>query len=132
MIIDLHCHTKKAKDGDVGREVTKDLFKQKINENGVGIVAITNHNIFDLTQYEEFVKENSNILILPGIELDVTGNKSGKNVRGHVIVIIDPKDVTSFSKLIESKCKKSSIKELIPCIRDSGKTPMGAIHANMS
>lgn len=32
MFIDLHCHTKKAKSGDSGREVTNTLFKAKMEE----------------------------------------------------------------------------------------------------
>ena len=53
MKIDLHCHTKKTKTGD-GRQrnVTPELFKEKISLADIKIVAITNHNAFD---YEQFV-----------------------------------------------------------------------------
>ena len=50
--IDLHCHTRKVKKGDAKtREVTPDLFEKKIADADVNIVAITNHNLFDIEQY---------------------------------------------------------------------------------
>ena len=52
MRVDLHCHTKSTKKGDGdGRNVTKDLFVQKVTDADVKIVAITNHNAFDIKQY---------------------------------------------------------------------------------
>lgn len=57
MKIDLHCHTKCTKKGDgIGRNVTKELFRNKILCSDVKIVAITNHNAFDYTQYQELKK----------------------------------------------------------------------------
>ena len=51
MRVDLHCHTKSTKKGDGdGRNVTKDLFVQKVSDADVKIVAITNHNAFDIKQ----------------------------------------------------------------------------------
>lgn len=52
MKIDLHCHTLNCKKGDgKSRNVTSELFKEKIEAAGVEIVAITNHNYFDVNQY---------------------------------------------------------------------------------
>lgn len=96
MKIDLHCHTKFAKEGDVGREVSEEKFTEKMHAENVSIVAITNHNIFSRSQYDKLVEENEDILILPGIELDVIGNKSGKSIQGHVIVITDPVKINIF------------------------------------
>lgn len=104
MLIDLHCHTKEAKIGDVGREVTPEKFKEKISQAKVEIVALTNHNMFDYNQFKDFTNDNPDVLILPGIELDVLGNKSGKDIQGHVIVIVDPKNVLEFDKLVSLKC----------------------------
>ena len=43
--IDLHCHTKQIKSGDgEGRNVTPELFREKVMNADVKIVAITNHN----------------------------------------------------------------------------------------
>ena len=48
MKIDLHCHTKKTKSGDPDtRNVTSELFCQKIMDAVIKIAAITNHNHFD-------------------------------------------------------------------------------------
>ena len=53
MRIDLHCHTKKTKNGDgKQRNVTPELFKEKIELADIKIVAITNHNVFDYSQYK--------------------------------------------------------------------------------
>lgn len=104
MKIDLHCHTKFAKKGDVGREVSVEKFTEKMHTENVGIVAITNHNIFSRSQYNELVEKNEDILILPGIELDVIGNKSGKSIQGHVIVITDPIKINNLEKLINENC----------------------------
>ena len=73
MKIDLHCHTKAIKNGDgLGRNVTPELFKEKIENADIKIVAITNHNAFDLDQY----KKLSNIVsgscqVWPGVEIDL-------------------------------------------------------------
>lgn len=99
MKIDLHCHTKKMKIGDAcTRDVGVDKFSQKINEANVKIVAITNHNFFDLEQYEIFsesVKEYCKVW--PGIELDIKGN----NNRGHLIVIANPINAKLFSDKVK-------------------------------
>ena len=99
MKIDFHCHTIKSKSEESEeRNVSVNLFKEKVLLSGVKIIAITNHNIFDKDQYYEFkaaVKDNCQIW--PGIELDVIG-QSGAN--GHLILIANPDDVEEFSKKI--------------------------------
>jgi ABC-type lipoprotein export system ATPase subunit len=95
--IDFHCHTKKTKsDESELRNVTPELFKEKIVLSGVKIVAITNHNCFDVKQYTELkniVKDYCQVW--PGIELDVKGNS---NIVGHMILIANPDDAELFSK----------------------------------
>lgn len=75
MKVDLHCHTLKVKSGDaVTRNVSVDVFAQKIMDADVKIVAITNHNTFDLAQYIKFrdaVKQYCQVW--PGVELDKIG-----------------------------------------------------------
>ena len=49
MKIDIHAHTKKSKSGDAPtREITPKDFCETIQSTDVGIIAITNHNVFDL------------------------------------------------------------------------------------
>ncbi len=100
MKIDFHCHTIKTKnDESETRNVSLELFKEKILLSEVKIIAITNHNLFDKEQFilfEESVKDSCQVW--PGIELDVIGN-SGK--KGHLILISDPKKVDEFSQKME-------------------------------
>lgn len=99
MKIDLHCHTKKIKTGDADtRNVTPELFKEKTENADVKVVAITNHNHFDLEQYnilKTTVKESC--LVWPGIELDVMGISKK---RGHLIVIANPEIAEEFSHVV--------------------------------
>lgn len=95
MKIDIHVHTKKIKTGDaLTRNIETEKFVDIIKNTDVKILAITNHNHFDLKQFEEFRDGVSNhCQIWPGIELDVLEN--GK--RSHLIVICNPKNYEKFS-----------------------------------
>lgn len=97
MKIDLHCHTRKIKFGDaLTREVSSSKFSKVINENEVKIVAITNHNKFDLEQYNDFLKvAKGNFQLWPGIELDIRTNANSK---GHLIIVSNPKEVDLFAQ----------------------------------
>ena len=83
MRIDLHTHTKKCKAGDPEtREIAPAKFCEILADTDVGIIAITNHNVFDIQQFQEIEQESSgDIQVWPGIELDVFENGS----RGHLI-----------------------------------------------
>ena len=97
MKIDLHCHTRKVKKGDAEtREVDCGKFVKELENAQVSIVAITNHNLFDYSQYDEFASacKDKNIQVWPGIELDVKGDKS----KGHCIVISNPNFVAEFDR----------------------------------
>lgn len=99
MRIDLHCHTIKTKQGDaVTRNVTAEKFVETLSKYEVQIVAITNHNKFDITQYEEFKSLSSakDIDVWPGIELDVIVNGE----EGHMIIICNPNNYMEFSEKI--------------------------------
>ena len=104
MKIDLHCHTKKIKSGDAyTRTVTKKLFAEKVESANVKIIAITNHNHFDYTQYLELKETVYGFCdIWPGIELDIAGKKNtdGKFNRGHLIVIANPKKQEIFTQKV--------------------------------
>jgi len=118
MKIDIHTHTRKIKSGDAEtRNIDSKRFFDIIKNTDVKILAITNHNHFDLTQYEEFHNGLTGICqIWPGIELDVLEN--GK--RSHLLVICNPKYSKEFDKQIKSFLKKEkpdtftiSISELV-------------------
>ena len=95
MRVDLHCHTKSTKKGDGdGRNVTKELFVQKVTDADVKIVAITNHNAFDIKQYNELKDAVTDFCqVWPGVEIDI----QGKNGKYHLIVVANPDNVELFS-----------------------------------
>ncbi len=73
MKIDLHTHTKKCKSGDAHtREIAPADFCEILTSTEVGIITITNHNVFDLIQYQE-IEDGlpEGVQAWPGIELDV-------------------------------------------------------------
>jgi predicted ATPase len=96
--IDLHCHTKSVKCGDgTGRNVTPDLFRSKIIDADVKIVAITNHNSFDFEQYKSLCDIIHDICqVWPGVEIDVKDNAK----KWHLIVIANPDKVEDFSSRV--------------------------------
>jgi hypothetical protein len=95
MKIDIHVHTKRTKLGDSeSRNINADRFKDIIKATDVKILAITNHNHFDIDQFTQFVKATDGICqIWPGIEIDIL--EEGNN--GHLLVIVNPKNIKKFS-----------------------------------
>jgi len=98
MKIDIHVHTRKVKSGDAPtRNIEKEEFVEILSNTEVSILAITNHNHFDVKQYEEFRDGvETHCKIWPGIELDIFEN--GK--RSHLIVICNPKNYQDFDKSV--------------------------------
>lgn len=106
MKIDIHTHTKRCKSGDAPtREITPADFCEKIRSTDVGIVAITNHNVFDLNQYTEIVDQiGADAQVWPGIELDVM--EGGE--RGHLLVIVSPSKAGEFEGVLKRLTKDST------------------------
>lgn len=105
MKIDLHCHTKNCKKGDVNRDVSPLVFAKKITSAAVRIVAITNHNVFDRSQFDLLVSAvDSDVQVWPGIELDVSRIVDKETHHGHIILITDPKNLNSFSLNVSKYC----------------------------
>ena len=106
MKIDIHTHTKKCKSGDAPtREIAPSVFRDALLSTDVGIVAVTNHNVFDLNQFEEILTAIDNeIQVWPGIELDVLEDGS----RGHLLVIVPPAKVVEFSEIVANATEGSS------------------------
>lgn len=98
MRIDIHTHTKKVKQGDSEhRNIDVDKFTEIIKETDVKILAITNHNHFDLEQYTQFKTNVEGICqIWAGIEFDIL--EEGR--RAHLITIVNPKNAQSFSEKV--------------------------------
>ena len=77
--LDLHIHTKPALyekhfDFDI------DVLKKHINDNSLDIIAITNHNLFDLDNYN-LIKNTLSIKVYAGVEIDIE--------KGHLLLIVD-------------------------------------------
>lgn len=98
MKIDVHTHTKKTKQGDSEhRNIDVARFAEIIKATDVRILAITNHNHFDINQYNQFQKEVDDICqIWPGVELDILEEER----RAHLIVIVNPQNAETFSRIV--------------------------------
>lgn len=93
MRIDLHTHTQKCKTGDgKKRKISPEDYVTKMAEQNVMICAITNHNKFDKSEYDQIVTLNPNLTLFTGIELDVDFHDE----RRHIVVIGNPKGVGKF------------------------------------
>lgn len=106
MRIDLHCHTKQIKSGDgSGRNVTVEMFRQKVIDANVKIIAITNHNAFDYEQFLTFKEAVAgDCQLWPGVEIDI---QQPGNSKWHLIVVANPDNVTIFSERVNQLfCKK--------------------------
>jgi hypothetical protein len=98
MKIDIHVHTKKVKQGDSKtREIDPKRLSEIVLSTDVKILAITNHNIFDLYQYNQVLEQvDDAIQIWPGIELDVLEDEK----RAHLIVIVSPDKKEAFESAV--------------------------------
>lgn len=107
MKIDIHVHTKKVKSGDSdSRAIVPKAFCDTISKTDVKICAITNHNHFDKNQYDSIVDLSESFFqTWPGVELDVIEN----NKRGHLIVIVNPKNAEKFNNLLNTLTAGKSV-----------------------
>ncbi len=98
MKIDIHTHTRKCKSGDAPtREISPDDFCEAILSTDVRVVAITNHNVFDLSQFEAIqLRMGNDAQVWPGVELDVYDEHG----RGHLLVITSPKHAAQLSDAV--------------------------------
>ena len=99
--IDLHLHTQYCKKGDgKNRIIDTDGFINKMNQNSIGICSITNHNIFDIEEYDTINNSDKTFLIFPGIELDVELPSGAKK---HIIVVCNPNVAIYFSEVFNEE-----------------------------
>jgi hypothetical protein len=85
--IDLHTHTLcTASDSQFVFSI--DAIRGYVSNCKIDALAITNHNVFDLNQYQA-ITDSVSCLVLPGIEIDLEG--------GHILVISDPENVNDFT-----------------------------------
>ena len=89
--IDLHIHTKSSSQ-DREFSFSKEVLQRYVSEAELSCIAITNHNLFDKNQFSE-IKSALEILVLPGIEVDVE--------KCHILVLADGRDLDDFSQKCE-------------------------------
>lgn len=106
MKIDIHAHTKKCKSGDAPtRDISPSDFREAVLSTDVRIIALTNHNVFDLDQYKQI--ENSvgkDVQVWPGIELDIKEDAT----KGHLLVIVSPARAGEFSETVKELTRAST------------------------
>jgi len=117
MKIDLHCHTKKVKNGEKEeRNVDAATFCEKIGNVDLKIIAITNHNCFDIEQYNAFSgAAASSCMIWPGVELDV--QESG-GIKWHLVLIANPKNAEDFSNAVSGLFTAKDIETHVLSMRE--------------
>lgn len=106
--IDLHIHSAESSKKD-GKKVKNNtlanipLLVQKLNEQGVNICAITDHDTFSYAMYESLkkaeVEENSIQKVLPGVEFSVCFINDGNEKVVHVVAIFSDEDDSKIRKI---------------------------------
>lgn len=91
--IDLHIHTLPSPLSDTQFEFCLDTLKEYVSRLAIDCIAITNHNLFDLEQFN-LIAEELDIKVLPGIEINLE--------EGHLLLISENTELVDFN----SKCKQ--------------------------
>ena len=102
--IDLHMHSV-ATVSDSNFAFSIDTLKKYVECREIDCIAITNHNMFDLSQFQDICQQIPST-VLPGIEIDLEG--------GHLLLISDGDELSDFAhkcSLIstENQTKEDSI-----------------------
>lgn len=93
--MDLHIHTISTA-SDVFFEFNINKLKEYVITKKIDVIAITNHNCFDYQQYIDICKEIPEVVVFPGIEINI-----GENC-GHLLVIADANNILQFRKGCDS------------------------------
>lgn len=113
--IDFHIHTVPTF-SDSQFTFSLDTFKRYVEEANLDAVAVTNHNVFDTTQFKT-ITETLDIPVFPGIEVNLE--------RGQVLIISDGENIEDFetrtnevSRKITQPRDKISIDDLVEIFGD--------------
>jgi ABC-type lipopolysaccharide export system ATPase subunit len=94
--IDFHIHTvRTASDSDFTFSI--DVLKRYAKEAEIDVAAVTNHNVFDSSQFR-LIQQEIPAKVFPGIEINL--------LSGHLLLISDGADLASF----DAKCAQVSSK----------------------
>ena len=107
--LDLHIHSSASskKDGNKVKNNTLDnipVLIEKLNENGVNICAITDHDIFSYDMFSALKKAETSGLsikkVLPGVEFSVRFlDKEEKERVVHVVSIFNDSDISKIPNI---------------------------------
>lgn len=98
---DLHIHTI-ATSSDAAFNFSLETLENYVQKMQLDVIAVTNHNVFEISQYKEIKSRLADVIVLPGIEVDLEG--------GHILVIGDNDDAS----ICDFKIKCEQIHTLIP------------------
>lgn len=90
--IDLHLHTVSTL-SDSEFDFCMEKLEEYVDLASLDAIAITNHNVFDLAQYE-LIRNTLKIVVFPGIEIDLEG--------GHVLLITEGHNAARLHKCSEN------------------------------
>lgn len=118
--IDLHIHTdwsKKTKENDYKGNFSIPTLKQKLTQNGVQIFSLTDHNIINIDAYKEYYEaynEETDPLLLIGVELDIVVKSGATDKTYHSLLIFNNPCIEyakDISQRLEDKYTELSIAE---------------------
>lgn len=95
--IDLHIHTLSTRN-DADFEFDIDKLSEYTNTMRIDCIAVTNHNTFDKDQFLRIKDKLTDVVVMPGIEIDLCG--------GHILLITEYGSIDSFvsqTKAVYSK-----------------------------
>lgn len=81
---DLHIHTVPTI-SDSAFTFSVDVLQDYVKQMELDVIAVTNHNVFDMSNYMAIRDQLPDVVVLPGIEVNLEG--------GHILVISNPEDV---------------------------------------
>ncbi|MDD3772930.1 MAG: PHP domain-containing protein, partial [Weeksellaceae bacterium] len=117
--IDLHIHTKASPYSDSVYDFSISKLQEYVEKLSIDCIAITNHNLFDLEQFNQ-ISERLENTVLPGIEIDIE--------KGHLLLISENTELDDFKNkcnqvenLIQSKSDYISVQQLKDIFTDLSK-----------
>ena len=105
--VDFHIHSamSKHKDKDKVKDNTIDnlpILVGKLNEYGINVCSITDHDVFDYNLYLELKKEEgkgSIQKVLPGVEFSVEYDNGEINKVLHIVTLFDDKNMEQIKQI---------------------------------
>ena len=94
--IDLHIHTVKTM-SDADFVFDLESLVEYVKTKKIDVIAITNHNLFNKTQFQKICSALPDTEVFQGIEINI-----GRFSSGHLLLIASRSNISDF----ENKCKE--------------------------